>query len=269
MLIKKIIHNLFFYKLSKVNSLYNKHKGETCYIIGCGNSIKKINLKLFNDRPVIGINEIIFHIDFHKLNNKYVVHSEPFFYFPFFQTYAWKSPLFPVFTPTVNFFKKFMKSNKDTLFFVHLSNFLFLRGGNIYYNFFKYPNEEIIKKLKTINPFKGGFNHAISLAIFLGFKEVILVGCDYTFDPAISDHFYEKGKGVVKKINNYNSDFFKEVQKYVEIKTLTINLGKSILPRIDYFDLKKDRLKFKENNEIIDSKILDAIKRTRKGAYKF
>ena len=79
MQVKEIIYNFFFNKLSNVNSLYNKHKGEECYIIGCGNSIKYIDLKLFNDKPVIGINEIIFHIDFQKLKNKYVVHSEPFF----------------------------------------------------------------------------------------------------------------------------------------------------------------------------------------------
>ena len=101
--IKKIIFNFFFNKLSNVNSLFNKHKGEECYIIGCGNSIKYIDLKLFNDKPVIGINEIIFHVDFKELKNKYVVHSEPFFYYPFFQTYSWKSPLFPIFAPTAKF----------------------------------------------------------------------------------------------------------------------------------------------------------------------
>jgi hypothetical protein len=266
---KKIIYNFFFNKLSNVNSLYNKHKGEECYIIGCGNSIKYIDLKLFNDKPVIGINEIIFHIDFQKLKNKYVVHSEPFFYYPFFQTYSWKSPLFPIFTPTAKFFRKFIRSNRDTFFFIHLSNFLFLRGKNIFYHFFKYPNKEINKKLCTLNPFKGAFNHAVSMAIFLGFKKVILVGCDYTFSPPSGLHFYEKGKGKKVNIKPYNIDFFTQVKKHIEIKTLTIGSKKSILPKVDYFDFKKDKENYKENYKIIEPKTLEALKNTRRGVYNF
>ena len=267
--IKKIIFNFFVNKLSNVNSLFNKHKGEECYIIGCGNSIKYIDLKLFNDKPVIGINEIIFHDDFQELKNKYVVHSEPFFYYPFFQTYSWKSPLFPIFTPTAKFFRKFIRSNKDTFFFIHLSNFIFLKGKNIFYHFLKYPNEEIKKKLGKINPFKGAFNHAVSLAIFLGFKKVILVGCDYTFKPPTGNHFYEKGKGKKIDIESYNLDFFTHLEKYIEIKTLTIDSRKSIIPKIDYFDLKKDRLNYKENFKIVEPKKLEALKNTRKGVYEF
>ena len=36
----------------------------------------------------------------------------------------------------------------------------------------------------------------IAGAIYMGFKEVILVGCDYLFSPPRSGHFFEKNKGV-------------------------------------------------------------------------
>ena len=137
-ILKKIAKVFFDNTLKKINNLKDIHKNETCYIIGTGASIKEFDLKLFNDKPVIGINEILFHKDFINLNNKYLVFSEPFFFYPFFNKFSWKQNFLPLFTPTSFFFKSMAKKNQNITFFIHISNILFFRGKNIFYNFCKY-----------------------------------------------------------------------------------------------------------------------------------
>ena len=60
-ILKKTIKNIFNYKLKKINSIKDIHSGETCYLMGTGSSIKEMDIMLFDDKPVIGLNEIIFH----------------------------------------------------------------------------------------------------------------------------------------------------------------------------------------------------------------
>ena len=49
----------------------NKHKNESCYILGNGASIKYFDLKKFNDKISIGIGPFDYHVDFDSLNIKY------------------------------------------------------------------------------------------------------------------------------------------------------------------------------------------------------
>ena len=45
--------------LSRIYSLKNYHKGESCYIFGDGVSIKWFDLSSFSDKPVISLNKIV------------------------------------------------------------------------------------------------------------------------------------------------------------------------------------------------------------------
>jgi hypothetical protein len=268
-MLKKIAKVFFNNTLKKINKFKGIHKNETCYIIGTGASLKEFDLKLFNDKPVIGINEILFHKDFINLNNKYLVFSEPFFFYPFFNKFIWKQNFLPLFTPTSFFFKSIAKKNQNITFFIHISNILFFRGKNIFYNFLKYPHTDFPSKLNNINCFAGGFTHALSLAVFLGFKKAILIGNDYTFSPPQGKHFYEKGKGVNVEIENYHPKFLETIQNFIELETITIEKNDTYLKSVEYKEYKKTNNNYKENFELIDEEFFTALKNTRKGVYDF
>ena len=266
---RKIAKIIFNYKLKKINSLKGIHAGETCYLMGTGSSIKEMDIRLFDDKPVIGLNEIIFHKNFNDLKKKYLVLTEPYIFYPFYTKFFWKGTLLPVFNPSSKIFKKMAKENKDIQFFIHLSNLFFLNGKNIFYNFLKYPHPKFPTKLNDLNCFKASFTHGLSLAVFLGFKKVILVGCDYTFNPPMGKHFYEKGKGVNVNIKNFHSEFLETIQDFIEIETLTLEKNNTILRSIEYSNYKNVSTNYKENYELMNHDEFEAIKNTRKGVYYF
>ena len=268
-ILKKTIKNIFNYKLKKINSIKDIHSGETCYLMGTGSSIKEMDIMLFDDKPVIGLNEIIFHKNFINLKKKYLVLTEPFFFYPFQSKIFWNGSWFPIFNPTAKILKKMAKKNRDILFFLHLSNILFVNGKNIFYNFLKYPHPEFPSRLNDLNCFKGAFTHALSLAVFLGFKKVILVGCDYTFNPPRGRHFYEKGEGVNIDIKNYHTEFLKTIKEFIDIETLTLEKNDTILKSIEYSNFKNVGRKYRENYELVNQDKLEAIKNTRKNVYHF
>ena len=55
--IKSIIANLFNLKLNEIKKFEDIHKGEECYIIGGGNSLKYMDFKNFNDKKT-SVNEL-------------------------------------------------------------------------------------------------------------------------------------------------------------------------------------------------------------------
>ena len=268
-ILKKIAKYIFYNKLKKINNLKDRHKNEICYIIATGASIKEIDLKLFNDKPVIGINEILFHKDFASLNNKYLVFGEPYFFYPFFNKFAWKQNLFPLFTPTSKFIRKMAKENPSITFFIHLSNIFFIRGENFFFNFLKYPHPDFPSKLNNMNCFAGGFTHALSLAVFLGFEKAVLIGNDYTFNPPMRRHFYEKGKGVIVGIEDYQLNFLNTIQNFIDLETITIEKNDTYLKSVEYEKYKNTNKNYKENFELIDKEIFIALKESRKGVYNF
>ena len=159
--------------------------------------------------------------------------------------------------------------NKDILFFLHLSNIFFINGKNIFYNFLKYTHPEFPSKLNNLNCFKGAFTHALSLAVFLGFKKVILVGCDYTFSPPKGRHFYEKGEGINVDIKDYHTEFLQTIQEFIDIETITLEKSNTILKSREYSNFKNTSRNYKENYELVNHDELEAIKNTRKSVYHF
>ena len=268
-ILKKTIKNIFNHKLKKINSLKGLHSGEVCYIMGTGASVKEMDIMFFDDKPVIGLNEIIFHKSFVNLKKKYLVLTEPFFFYPFQSKFFWRGSWFPVFNPTSKILKKMANKNKDILFFLHLSNIFYINGKNIFYNFLKYTHPEFPSKLNNLNCFKGAFTHALSLAVFLGFKKVILVGCDYTFSPPKGRHFYEKGEGINVDIKDYHTEFLQTIQEFIDIETITLEKSNTILKSREYSNFKNTSRNYKENYELVNHDELEAIKNTRKSVYHF
>lgn len=253
--------------ISKNKKYLNIHRNDECYIFGNGLSLKYYDLSLFNDKIGIACGPVFSHKDFRKTKIKYLYEGQPFFFYRY-----WKNPYrgFSIEKNLIGtFYKDKIKKIKDVVFFCSLSNFFGIRGKNI--NFLHHFDQEF-----------NGFNHSsidnefttmksalmamIGLSINMGFKRVILVGCDYCMYPSTIGHFFEKG--VLKNNLNFNKNLsyleqFKTLNDTnIEISILIPNadFSSSLFKCITYKELTNSKPKFFENTELIsneDLKILN------------
>lgn len=244
--------------IKKILRYKNIHKGDSCYIIGDGISIKWYDLSLFSDLISIPLSLIPFHNDFYKLNSRYCILSEPYWFYPYFKLpkpygYYWKN-LHQI------EYRKIIKANSDIDYFINASNIPVLSGKNLTFIFNKIYDSSLASDYisNVITPFAGSFRTAITLAIYMGFKKVYLIGCDYTHNPSMSLHWYEKGEGVLGNSVSYQEDYLKLAKQYVDITTISTNgrTNTSLIKSISYQDYTGKQMHFRENNELMSRKIL-------------
>ena len=262
-LLVKIISN-FNYKLENFK---NKHSNESCYIFGDGISLKSFNLKLFNDHKAFFINNVIFHKDVHTLNLSYGVALRPLFFYEIFRKPDNKKKKFYFRNYLINYYKKKIKRYSDINFFLDFSNFPMLLKQNTFYLFREYTdiNFEFFKECskKNIKNFDSGLKGAISMAIYMGFKEIYLIGCDYTHEKSFSRHWYQKGSGIYYKLPNYYREFFQIACKYTKIITITKEGKGSVLPSMTYSQYTGKKLTYKENTELLDIELLNIFEKIK------
>ncbi len=247
-------------ELNKISKFRNIHKGQECYIFGDGISIKYFDLKSFADKISLVGNYIPFHNDFNKLNAPYCIMSAPFYFSPFFgyPDPNWKKHLYYM----SKLYRDVINKHPNKNFFLSLSNYPFVRGKNIFYNFQKYITDPATGTFISdrIDCYKGVLRHAVSMAIYMGFDHIYLVGCDYTFTPTQHLHWYESGNGVLDDMPDYEKDFFNVAKEYIDITTVTLKGKSNILDYISYEELTGNKLNFKENTEIINEKHLNGLR---------
>ena len=240
--------------LSKVERFKNKHAGETCYLFADGTSIKYFDLSLFSDKISFSLVKIPFHKEFKFLNCKYSLMLEPFYFYPYHRlpmhpNTLWKNNIQKI-------YRKCIDHNKDINFFTNFSNYFGLWNSKVDYLFQKIPShnfkfgEECY--LNDVGIFKGSFRCSISLAIYMGFKEIFLVGCDYTHEKKSRGHWFEKGRGTMKPEPIYEKKFLDIASKYSKITTITLQGKGSILPAITYSEYTKKEPIYRENIDLSD-----------------
>lgn len=264
---KKFLFKVADPVLSRINQLKNYHEGESCYIFGDGVSIKWFDLSSFSDKPVLSLNKIAYHQQSNFLNLKYCLFIEPFYFYPYF----WDRDKATTKITGKTFFKnniqkkfrEIIKSRKQTTFFLNLSNYPVLWSSNIFYLFqmindidFKFFEE---CNLNQENIFKGSFRSAISLAIYMGFKEIFLVGCDYTHAKSRTRHWYQKGPGFIKYQPKYQENFFNIAKKYTKITTITLEGDGTFLSSKTYKEFTGKEPSFKENYDLMDNSMLNTL----------
>ena len=247
--------------LRKINYFHNAHRGESCYIFGDGVSVKWFELKAFNDRICFTLGVLPFHKRSADLNIKYSLLVEPKYFYPYFKlpspyNYWWKNNIQIKYREMFN-----RESERD--FFVNLSNYPVLRGRNIYHTFQRFIDVQFDFQKQCIaeaeNMYDGSFSTAITLAVFMGFSKITLVGCDYTHADSRSLHWYEKGEGVRVSQLGYKRKFIEIAQKNVSIDTITTNGGGSYLKGITYKNFTGKELRYQENYELLDLEILNSL----------
>lgn len=224
-----------YLKLLRINNKIPKSNSNTCFILGNGPSIKDVDIKLITNYDAFTVNY------FHKseqsslLNSKYHIFVDELFYEG----------------EGLEYTKNLIQSKKELSFFVrhHAYNKFseFFDRDNIFYMYQK--KVQVGKKIncditKNSDACINVLISAIEIAIFLGYKKIYLLGCDYNSYCSNTDsHFYKDN--TVKKINigdelRYYALAHKHLyalQDYSEEKGINIiNLTKNSL--IDAFEKK-------------------------------
>jgi hypothetical protein len=238
--------------LSNMHKYKDAHKGESCYLIGDGISIKWFDLAAFSDKTSMPCGFLPFHNEFNRLNVSYLSLIEPWWFYP----YQWttSSPIKVI----RNHIQKVYTCDvidryPNKRFFVNLSNFPVLRRENIIYIYQYYLDDRLPSKhlSKRINAYEGSLRWMILLAIYMGFDHVYLVGCDYTHINRRALHWYEKGRGIHVPALNYQKDFFKIAQEFIDITTITLDGSSEFINAVTYKDYTGREPLFRENTELL------------------
>jgi len=257
-MLRKVLFRVAKPVTSRVLQLKNRHKGESCYIFGDGISIKWFDLNAFPEKPTFALGYIPYHKDSESLNLKYCLLTEPKYFYPYFKL-PWP--------PKTWWRNKIQKKYRELItnyqnidFFVNLSNYPVLNGKNIYYLFRSIDDsnfeflQECLAKGEGI--YDGSLRCAIALAIYMGFRDITLVGCDYTHEPSRSRHWYEKGEGILCPQPDYQRSYLEIAQNYAKITTITLQGDGSVLPAKTYTAFTGHPLALRENNELMDMETL-------------
>ena len=187
--------------LNKNESLKNSHSGKRCFIIGTGSSIKSQNLKLLKNDISMGLNEFFLHPDYNEIKPKYVVFSGFGIHnVPAEKQILWyqdyEKRIAGISTPIINICDyNYISKNK----LLTKSGIKFMR----YENNFDVILEEGIDATKNMYASQGVGAMAIQNAIYIGFKEIVLVGFDHDWLLRMFDskptHFYDHNTSIIYK----------------------------------------------------------------------
>jgi hypothetical protein len=264
---KDFLKNALFYVsmpiLEKLEVFRDKHKGESCYLFGDGASSKYFDLSAFGDRPSLLLNFFPFHSksEIAKIRFSYGVIPGPYNFSPYpFALYRKPHPI--VGRWFRNFFqekyREVVRSHPNTSFFFNLSDFPSIKGDNIYFLFQTLRNFDFAHECRVagLHIYAGSFTTAVALAIYMGFEQIDLVGCDYTHSMARMGHWYEVGEGIPCHHPDHERRFLEIAQKYARIRTITREGEGSVLPYINYAELTGRLPAYRENYELTDMKTL-------------
>lgn len=168
--------------LRKNNELKNVHKDETCYIVGNGPSVAKMDLSCLSSKLVITVNKSLSSPVYDILKPKYHMVCDRI-----------------VLSKISDDIKKELSQNRyETKFILHRSVYKTIgESKNVYY---VYANQLPIGTnikfdlTKNCDAFMNVLPFAIMNAIYMGFKKIVLLGCDFSFFASRKDqHFYNIG----------------------------------------------------------------------------
>ncbi len=257
--INKILLNIFSKTLEKNKQFKDIHKGESCYIFGNGSSLKHYDLTLFNDRVSIGCGALFSHNDIKEIDLKYYYISHPLFFYNF-----WKHPYRGKYEKnrTGSFYRRKMKNRPDVQYFTSLSNYFGIQGKNInyVYHFGQANNLNIGNQMDSVfTMMTGALSGMMGMALYMGFKHITLVGCDYTSIPQKDGHFYEFGEGADLETDDVLDEaILNAFSEIVNINSITLdNKYKGrVIPSISYYDFTNSVPIYKENSEMVSAEDL-------------
>ena len=206
-------------KWEKVNSLSIKedlarnirfkdaHEGERCFILGNGPSLKEIGLSLLKDESVFTVNNFCEVKDFDKVRPNYHLWLDGAFF-------GLRNDSSQDIDKILERYEKTAAADPECFVPIEAKKFILenrldkkLRFNYIFPGLPEAQTAEDIRTdlTKSVNGYKTVVQYAIAIAIYMGFKEIILLGCDSTnilmhintrlYGKSSELHAYEKGEG--------------------------------------------------------------------------
>ena len=252
MIAERLVTNLFTAGLKKFR---DRHRGESAYIFGDGPSIKWFDLESFAHLPAICCGMMPFHKDFHKLDVRYATFIAPWIFLP-----PWLQPrMYRGWGEIAAEYRRVISATPRIQFFVNLSNRCVVRDSNVSHVYRGLPGvrNDTDRLLRSFNLFDGSFHAALSLAYYMGFKRIFLVGFDaWTIEPARNLHWYELGEGERFEPTNFATEFLGVLRREMEILTVGMDGSSRNVAHVTYQSHTGRLPKFRENHELMDERRL-------------
>lgn len=191
--VKKILKNNLEFK--------DKHQGERCYILGTGPSLKSLkadHIDLLRKEVVFGVNSFYKAEVVSSLVPKYYALMDNLYweqwshtFYDVVEKYGEKSPVFITDLRAKNLSEEALPEKK-----------------HIYIYSKKYPVKEMSERLdENIFAAMNVVSYSILVAMYMGFKDIYILGCDYNaFATAGHGHAYDD-KSEVDQVD-YNLAFY-------------------------------------------------------------
>ena len=203
----RILRHYRFYLKNKRNldkniELKNKYAGKRCFILGCGPSINTQDLTPLKDELCISVSNFFVHKDFKTISPEFHLFAES-------HTPITDKQLFDLFTGAEE------KLSPDQNVFVGIRDNIFVRDNKLFsknkiYNYtipcsVNYKTITKIDFTKQLPPIMTVAHIALYLGIYLGCKEIYLLGCDHDtiLHLGESRHFYKENESALTR-GGYN-----------------------------------------------------------------
>lgn len=173
--------------------LKNRHAGERCYVLGTGGSLKQLDLRQLRGTYSFVSNLLFKHPDFAVMQPAFFANVPPL------RVMAGKPPEIQ----PENFYGGLDAAARGwrMAMFVHAScrPFIERRGLLREHDVFYVKPSGRLDRARNLSadltrrvPFMDGVVYfMVACACYMGFSEIVLLGCGYTFYPMSSGHFYD------------------------------------------------------------------------------
>lgn len=199
--------------------LAGKHRGERCFILACGPSIKKQNLHPLRDEVCISVSNFFVHPEYQWIKPAY--HVVAGFCESHHTQEGWANWMLEMDARTCFTTMFFPLRDKErnlsaSKFETHKLHFVDLEEGNR--GFEKCDLTELIPSPWSVTV------TALTIAIYMGFKEIYLLGCDHDWILHMhkSTHFYEEKQHALMRagLNEWADDSMKrQCQHLIDLWT--------------------------------------------------
>ena len=168
-------------KYRKYNlKLKDIHKDQTCYIVGNGPSIKSMDLTCLSDKFVISVNKMICTSVYDVIKPQYHCITDRL-----------------ILDQVINDINHELDANRyNTKFLLHRSALNKINDSKDVYFIYntKLPRQDkmVCDLTKNASAFINVLPYAVMCAAYMGFKKIVLLGCDFSFFASRKDaHFYD------------------------------------------------------------------------------
>lgn len=249
-------------RISKNAKFKDIHLGERCFVIGNGPSLTKQDLSLLKNEVVFTVNQITRNPQFNELKTNYHFWADPIFFN--------LSPEKPEDMELLNTFKSVKTDKNNPVCFMPVYSKQFIDSFELekeltieyYCNSLDFHDSysKDLNFTKFIPNFQTVVQYAIAMAIYMGFSEIYLIGCDTTGIMGTINSY------INQPVNNYSYNITENEKKRMKNMYSSISMENTFLgwARILHIYKTLDRYCDDKNIRLVNcsaDSIIDSISR--------